>query len=241
MSRGKVVIVDGTNLAYRAFYMGGPALALRIIKNSLISFSNKFAPERYVVVFDSLKGDLFRKSIDPTYKAQRIKNEEAVVFERIVHRFVRRSLRYNTLTIKGRDGDDLIYTLMLEATERAYGVVIVTADKDLLMLVSEEKRVEVFDPMKKEHYQRAQDVLKHAKLRVRADQVEDFLCLAGDRVDNVKGVPGIGPVKARSIIANKKELRKYRKNEDFLRSQRMVRLNRVTLSRKRLPWYEPSP
>jgi DNA polymerase-1 len=147
-----------------------------------------------VMVFDSKEGDLLRKGMDPMYKANRRKKPQREID--LIRKF-RKSLDMAVVTVKGRDGDDVMFELALQSEHDE--VIIATADKDLLQCVSEGEKISVYCPMKKQHYKTRADVEK--RMGIGPEKVALYLALRGDTVDNVKGVAGIGEVKAKKILA----------------------------------------
>ncbi|MBO6842709.1 MAG: DNA polymerase I, partial [Thalassospira sp.] len=97
---------------------------------------------------------------------------------------------------EGFEADDLIATYARQAEAKGADVTIVSSDKDLMQLVSD--KITMFDAMKNKRIQ-APEV--HEKFGVGPDKVIDIQSLAGDSVDNVPGVPGIG-VKTAALLIN---------------------------------------
>ena len=140
----------------------------------------------------------FRKELDPTYKANRPKAEAALHHQIMLAREALAADGYPVWRVDGFEGDDLIATAThrlrkasfvlgdCEAGEQT--VLIASADKDLLALVSE--HVEVLST-RTGHRLGVAEVKE--KLGVEPNQVVDFLTLAGDASDNIKGAKGIGP------------------------------------------------
>ena len=94
------------------------------------------------------------------------------------------------------EADDLIATLLARLTPHGHGGVVVTSDKDLAQLVSD--RVSLLDFAQETRYTPA---TIQEKFGVRPDQIADLLALAGDPVDNIPGVPGIGKKTAAELLA----------------------------------------
>ncbi len=105
--------------------------------------------------------------------------------------------RIPVLELPGYEADDVIGTLAKKAEAAGYDVVIVTADKDMLQLVSDE-RIRVFHTGKEIFLD---DAGVAAFFGVPPAQVADVLALMGDSVDNVPGVPGVGAVTAKKWIS----------------------------------------
>lgn len=156
-------------------------------------------------------GKSFRSEIDPEYKAQRDREKSAAIHHQIdLAMEALRADGFPVIAVKGFEADDLVATMARLARERNADdtVLICSSDKDLLALVGPRVKVknltsgDVFD---------AEAV--HAKLGVWPEQITDYLSLVGDSSDNIDGAvgprnpetgkraPGIGPVKAREMLA----------------------------------------
>ncbi len=93
------------------------------------------------------------------------------------------------------EADDLIGTLAARLREQGYSIVILSADKDLAQLVAEGDMLWDYSRNRKHTYEKIP-----AWLGVRPEQVADWLALAGDSVDNIPGIPGIGPKTAAALL-----------------------------------------
>jgi len=144
-------------------------------------------PDYFAVVFDA-PGKTFRDDWYPEYKANRtaMPDELALQIEPI-HALVR-AHGWPLVMIEGVEADDVIGTLVRQAREAGDDVMVSTSDKDLAQLVK--PGVKLVNTMSNETLDEA-GVL--AKFGVRADQVLDLLTLTGDSVDNIPGVPKVGP------------------------------------------------
>src|SRR5690606_21355517 len=138
-------------------------------------------------VFDA-KGKTFRDDIYPLYKGHRPSMPEELAAQiEPIHRAVA-ALGWPVLTEPGVEADDIIGTLANWATRENVCTVISTGDKDLAQLVNE--HVELVNTMTNEK----QDIAGvMAKFGVKPEQIVDFLMLTGDAVDNIPGVPKVGP------------------------------------------------
>ena len=135
----------------------------------------------------------FRKELDPTYKANRPEAEAALHHQIDLAIEALAADGFPVYKVDGFEGDDLIATAVGKLTE--HDVRIVTADKDLLALVSE--RVEVFSTRTGRSLGPAE---VREKLGVEPSQVVDYLTLVGDASDNIKGAWGIGPKLAARLL-----------------------------------------
>ena len=148
-----VILIDGSSLMYRAYYgsapmhtqQGEPVQAvytfIRMIKKLITTFS----PHYMVLVWDS-KGKTARHELFDDYKAKRdaapsdlfVQKEYIVEFAQLI------GLRQ--ITQAGREADDIMYSLAVERSKEGNDVVVVTSDKDMLQIITDQ--VFVFDPLK---------------------------------------------------------------------------------------------
>ncbi|HNE00815.1 MAG TPA: 5'-3' exonuclease H3TH domain-containing protein, partial [Plasticicumulans sp.] len=202
-----VLLVDGSSYLYRAFHAlpplstarGEPTGAVRGVIAMLRNLVTRLAPSRIAVVFDA-SGPTFRDAIYPAYKAHRppMPDELRAQIEPL-HALVR-ALGLPLLCEPGVEADDVIGTLARAATAAGESVVIATGDKDLAQLV--DARITLLDTMKRDGQE---TVLDHdgviAKFGVPPAGIVDLLALMGDSVDNIPGVPGVGPKTAAKWLA----------------------------------------
>jgi DNA polymerase-1 len=191
----RLVLVDGSSYLYRAFHAlpdlrtsrGEPTGALRGVVSMLRRMAEDSKPEHFAVVFDA-PGKTFRDDWYPQYKANRPPMPDDLAAQiPALHEVVRAS-GWPLLMIDGVEADDVIGTLATQAAAQGLECVISSSDKDLAQLVR--PGVTIVNTMSNETLDEA-GVL--AKFGVRADQVLDLLTLTGDAVDNVPGVPKVGP------------------------------------------------
>ncbi len=197
------MLVDGSSYLYRAFHAlpdlrtskGEPTGALRGVLSMLRRMALDGKPDYFAVVFDA-PGKTFRDDWYPQYKANRPPMPDDLVAQiEPLHELVRAN-GWPLLMIEGVEADDVIGTLATQAAAAGIDTVISTGDKDLAQLVTE--RIRCVNTMSNETLDEA-GVL--AKFNVRADQVLDLLTLTGDTVDNVPGVPKVGPKTAAKWLA----------------------------------------
>lgn len=153
-------------------------------------------PEYAVVAYDS-KEPSFRKEMFPEYKANRGAPPEDLVpqFE-LIDELIKQ-MGFPAFRQDGVEADDLIATLTKKWTRGKpdHHVVIVSGDKDLMQLVSDQ--VVVWDTMKNKVY--GVDEVEE-KFGVGPEQMRDYLALVGDSSDNIPGVPSIGPKTAVTLL-----------------------------------------
>ncbi len=187
--------MDGSSYLYRAFHAlpdlrtstGEPTGALRGVVSMLRRIAQDEKPDYFAVVFDA-PGKTFRDAWYSEYKAQRPPMPEDLARQIEPLHAVVRAQGWPLLMIEGVEADDVIGTLVAQSAAAGIGCIVSTSDKDLAQLV--QPGVRLVNTMSNETLDE-QGV--SAKFGVRADQVLDLLALTGDTVDNVPGVPKVGP------------------------------------------------
>lgn len=147
------------------------------------------------VAFDRHFSHSFRNEFYPPYKAQRDASPPELEAQVDPAVDAVKALGIATFIDERHEADDLIATVIEQTRSSAAEYVIVSSDKDLAQLVSD--RVTLVDPARKLRFDAAAVM---EKFGVRPDQMTDFLGLAGDAVDNIPGVRGIGPKTASQLL-----------------------------------------
>ncbi|HHX82092.1 MAG TPA: DNA polymerase I, partial [Pseudomonadaceae bacterium] len=194
-SNPPLVLVDGSSYLFRAYHAlpplttttGQPTGATKGVINMIRSLIKQYPDSRIVVVFDA-KGKTFRDDIFSEYKAQRppMPDDLRVQIEPI-HSIVR-AMGLPLLIIEGVEADDVIGTLAQQAWEQQIATLISTGDKDMAQLVND--HVTLLNTMTNETLDRAG---VEAKFGLPPERIVEYLALMGDKVDNIPGVPGVGP------------------------------------------------
>jgi DNA polymerase-1 len=152
------------------------------------------------VIFDSAR-KTFRNEISPEYKANRPEPPDELIPQFPLVRDATRAFNVECIEKLGFEADDLIATYAKKAEAEGVKVIIVSSDKDLMQLVTD--RVSMFDALKNKKI--GPDQVKE-KFGVGPEKVVDVQSLAGDPVDNVPGVPGIGIKTAAQLIQEYEDL-----------------------------------
>ncbi len=203
----ELFLVDGNNLAYRAYFAlpeelatteGFPTNALLGFTNMLFKLLSDYRPKGVAVAWDT--SPVHRKELSPDYKVERrpmpdLLREQFPHFRPIVEAF-----GYRNLEFEGWEADDVIATLATRADESGVKTCVVSTDRDafqlctgnvcLMMTPRGVADVHVYTPER-----------VFARYGVTPDQVPDFIGLKGDTSDNIPGVPGIGDKTAGQLIA----------------------------------------
>lgn len=200
-------LVDGSSYIFRAYHAlppltrksdGLPVGALSGFCNMLWKLLRDMpkdqAPTHLAIVFD--KSEItFRNKLYPDYKAHRPDAPEDLIPQFPLIRDAVRAFDLPCLEQGGFEADDLIATYAREACERGATTTIVSSDKDLMQLVNE--CIVLYDTMKDRRIG-IPEVIE--KFGVPPEKVVEVQALAGDSVDNVPGVPGIGVKTAAQLI-----------------------------------------
>lgn len=194
-----VVLVDGSGYIFRAFHAlppltrksdGLPIGAVAGFSNMLFKLlrgqTDNERPTHFAVIFDA-SGKTFRSDIYPAYKANRGETPEDLIPQFPITRDATRAFGAAAIELAGYEADDLIATYARQAEAKGARVTIISSDKDLMQLVSDQ--IMMLDTMKNREI-RAEQVVE--KFGMGPDRVIEIQALAGDSVDNIPGVPGIG-------------------------------------------------
>ncbi|BAU50404.1 DNA polymerase I [Sulfurifustis variabilis] len=198
-----LVLVDGSSYLYRAFHAmpsltnsrGEATGAVYGVTNMLRKLLADYDPAYVAVVFDA-KGRTFRDDVYPEYKANRPPMPDALSAQiEPIHEIVR-ALGFPLLQIDNVEADDVIGTLARLAASQGMSTLVSTGDKDMTQLV--DGHVTLVNTMTGTVYDRAKVI---EKFGVPPERIIDFLALVGDSVDNIPGVPGVGPKTAARWLA----------------------------------------
>ncbi len=196
-------IIDGSSFIYRAFYAyqdlktswGFPTNAIYILLRLILKIVHEKKPQYACFVIDG-KGPTFRHNIDSEYKANRLKMPEPLSMQLPVILQGVNLLGIKTVIAQDFEADDYIAS-MCERLKTKYPVVIVGSDKDLFQLLSD--NVIIWDPSgKNEKIITYEDFVKEKGFDPKLWPL--YQALVGDNIDNIKGVPGIGPKSAINIV-----------------------------------------
>jgi len=202
-----VFLVDGSGYIFRAYHALPPlnrkSDGLQV--NAVLGFCNMLwklmrdmppdnRPTHLAIVFDKSEVT-FRNKIYPEYKAHRPPAPDDLIPQFALIREAVRAFDLPCLEQSGFEADDLIATYVRQACERGATATIVSSDKDLMQLVTD--CVTMYDTMKDRRLG-IPEVIE--KFGVPPEKVVEVQALAGDSVDNVPGVPGIGIKTAAQLI-----------------------------------------
>ena len=233
-----VYLIDGSGFIFRAFHAlppmtradGTPVNAVYGFCNMLMKLVDSTDADCIAVIFDTSR-QTFRSDIYPEYKANRDAPPEELIPQFDIVREAARAFGLPALELHGYEADDLIATYARMGVEAGAEVTIVSSDKDLMQLVGD--KVGMLDPMKMAVIGPDEVV---AKFGVPPEKVVDVQALAGDSVDNVPGVPGIG-VKTAALLINEygdletllgraEEIKQPKRRQNLIEHADMARVSR---------------
>lgn len=238
MNAQHLILIDGYGFVFRAYHSLPPLTradgvevgAVYGFTNMLWKVKQHMKATHMAVVFDAGEKN-FRHEIYHEYKANRPPAPETLIPQFPLVREAAEAMGLPVFEKKGYEADDVIATLAKEAEREGFSVTIVSSDKDLMQLVSD--NIHMYDSMKSQHID-PEAVLK--KFDVPPEQVLDYLSMVGDSSDNVPGVPGIGAKTAAAllqsygsldnILAHAAELPKPKQRENFVTFADQARLSR---------------
>lgn len=197
-------LIDASVYVFRAYYSmpddmvdgeGNPVNALYGYSRFLGDFLEQVNPEYVAVLFDESLTTSFRTEIYPEYKANRDPAPPELKRQFQQCRRVTSALGVMARGSPRYEADDLIGTLVEHGRTRQRPSTIVSRDKDLTQLLTRDDVFWDFSGRGKLGYEQVPQVFG-----VWPEQIADFLALAGDAVDNIKGVPGVGKKTATVLL-----------------------------------------
>lgn len=199
-------LIDASIFIFRAWFSipdsmtdpdDHPVNALYGYTRFLSDFIESVQPEHVAAAFDVSLTTSFRNEIYPDYKANREPAPPELKRQFELCREVTRVLGVRDCADTAFEADDLIGTLAAGMREEGHCVTIVSRDKDLLQILQSGDAMWDYAGGKRIGYDDVVDVFG-----VRAEQMVDFLGLAGDSVDNIPGAAGVGPKTAAALLAH---------------------------------------
>ncbi|MGQ0508231.1 MAG: DNA polymerase I [Myxococcaceae bacterium] len=197
-----VTLIDASGYIFRAYHAlphlstskGVSTHAVLGFTRMLLKLIREFEPTYLALAFDkdSRQG---RLAIDPSYKANREGPPDDLVPQFPLVRKVVEVLNVPALEVAGWEADDVIGTLAKQAVAQGFEVMIVSSDKDFIQIVDD--KVRLYDPWKERSLGPAE---VEEDLGIKPAQMQDYLALIGDAIDNIPKVPGIGPKTAVELI-----------------------------------------
>ena len=228
----KVILVDGNNLMFRAFY--ATLYTGSIMRNSkglptngLFSFTNMInkiieeeKPEYMCVAFDI--GKNFRKEEFSFYKEGRQSTPEELKVQMPLARKILDAMGIKHLELAPYEADDIIGTLVKMAeTDPDYASLIVSSDKDLLQLISDETEIKL---LKQNGYIRYNKISFMEEYKIEPKRIVDLKAIMGDASDNIPGVKGIGEKGALKLLQEYESLENVYENIENIKGSTKEKL-----------------
>ncbi|MBD8891507.1 DNA polymerase I [Roseibium litorale] len=247
-----LILVDGSTFIFRAYHAlppltrkpdGLPVGAVSGFCNMLwkllqegLTPEEGDEPTHFAVIFDH-SSKTFRSDIYPQYKAHRPEPPEDLIPQFGLIRQATRAFSVHCVEQEGFEADDLIATYARQASEMGARVTIASGDKDLMQLIG--PRVTMIDTMKNKIFTE-EEVFE--KFGVGPDKVVEVQSLAGDSVDNVPGVPGIG-LKTAALLINEfgdletllsraSEIKQNKRRENLIEFAEQARISKQLVTLK---------
>ena len=207
-AQNHLYLVDGSSYIFRAYHRlppltnrhGQPAGAVYGYTTMLWKLADGLSkadgPTHMAVILDASE-HTHRNAMYDQYKAHRPPAPEDLIPQFPLIRTATRAFSIPCIEEEGLEADDIIACYVTAAKAAGWKVTIVSSDKDLMQLIDEDAGIDMLDTMNDRRIGREQ-VLE--KFGVPPEKVGDVLALMGDSVDNVPGVPGIGPKTASQLI-----------------------------------------
>jgi len=198
-------LLDASPYIFRAFFSlpssmtdpaGRPVNAVRGFVDMLVRFLREERPDHLLIAFDGSLTTSFRNDVYPEYKANRELPDEDLVAQLEGCQTVAAAMGAYCCIDDRYEADDLVATAKARFGGDVGRTVVVTADKDLAQLVDDRT---TFHDFARDLRLGPADVVE--RYGVRPEQIRDLLGLAGDSVDNIPGVRGVGPKTAIALLA----------------------------------------
>lgn len=222
----KLYLIDGNSYVYRAFYAirglqnskGFPTNAIYGFTNMLLKIIKEKKPDGIAISFDS-PVPTERHRLFEAYKAQRPETPNDLIRQIPYIRRIIDAFNINVFEMPGYEADDILCTIAKKASEKGMDVFIVTADKDMLQIINH--GISIYDPVK----DRILDS-EYVKERygITPERIPELMALAGDSVDNIPGVKGIGEKTAQELLKDFGSLDELLKHPERIKKERIRRL-----------------
>jgi DNA polymerase-1 len=201
-AKPRLILVDGSGYIFRAYHALPPLTrpdgtavgAVYGFTTMMLRLREDYANDFLVVIFDAARKS-FRNEFYPEYKAHRPPAPDDLIPQFALVREATRALNIPAIELENYEADDLIASYAEAAKKEGRKTVIISSDKDLMQLICD--GVVMMDPIKKKPIGE-KEVME--KFGVHPCKVVEVQALIGDSVDNVPGVPSIGPKTAAELI-----------------------------------------
>ncbi len=248
MSNNHLYLVDGSGYIFRAYHRLPPLTNIRgepvgavygyttMLWKLAEALHKADGPTHMAVILDK-SSKTFRNDLYDKYKAQRPPPPEDLVPQFPMIRDATRAFSLPCIETEGLEADDIIACYAKAALAQGWAVTVVSSDKDLMQLI--QPGLDLYDTMNNRRIN-APEVIE--KFGVGPERLGDVLALMGDTVDNVPGVPGVGPKTAAKLIVEHGDLEAVlaaapamkagKLRDNLIEHADMARLSRVLVTLK---------
>lgn len=238
----QLFLIDGSSFLFRAYHQalnqdprynarladGLPTGALRLFMTKMLQIVEKGAagrmPTHAAVVFDVSRAG-WRKDLHPGYKSSRAAPPDDLKIQMPYMRHAVRAIGLHPVELEGYEADDLIATYARQGERAGYEVVIISADKDMMQLVTPAVRFFDFEsgtkgkPGYRPERNYDEDAVREAWEGLMPRQIPDAQALIGDSSDDIPGVHGIGIKTAAGLIVEFGDVESLLSNLDSIRQK----------------------
>lgn len=227
-NKKRLFLIDGSSYIYRAFFAippltnsrGLPTNAVYGYTSMLIKIIRDHKPDYMAVAFDA-KGPTFRHEAYKDYKANRPSMPDDLQPQIPYIHELTAGFNLPVLSMQGVEADDIIGTIARQGAEHGLEVIIVTGDKDMMQLVSDD--VSMLDTMK-DKVTGPNEVME--RYNGGPDKVRDIMGLMGDTSDNIPGVAGVGEKTAIKLISEYGSMEGVYENIDAIKGKLKEKLEK---------------
>lgn len=233
-------LIDGNSYIYRAFYAikalsnskGFPTNAIYGFTSMLLKIIRDKKPDGIVVSFDT-SAPTERHRIFEAYKAHRPEVPSELIPQFPYIRKMTAAFNIKIFELPGYEADDLLCTIARKAERDGANVFIVTADKDMLQIVTD--RIKIYDSNKDRILDEA---YVKEKFGLEPARIPEFMALTGDAADNIPGIKGIGEKTAKELLSNVKDIDELLNHPENIKREKLRSLiienKEIALLSKRL-------
>lgn len=222
-NKNRLVLIDAMSVIYRAFHaMPIFATSKGVTTNATLGFTNStrkiidtLKPTHMAFCFD-MKAPTFRTKLFKDYKMERPPMPDELSVQIPYIKKMVEALNITLLQKEGFEADDIIGTITEKFIMEELEIFIVTGDKDLCQLVS--AKVKLYDQMK----DKIVDIdAVNEKFGLGPESIVEMLGLAGDKSDNIPGVPGVGPKTATKLLKEYDSFEGIYENIDSIKQKKL--------------------
>ncbi|WIO73235.1 5'-3' exonuclease H3TH domain-containing protein [Porticoccaceae bacterium LTM1] len=240
MSIRPIYLIDASIYIFKSYFAlpdnwvsegGYPTNAVYGYTLWLLKLLEAESPTHLAAAYDESLGSGFRHRLCPNYKANRVLPDEALAFQLNACREVAELLGITSLASDEYEADDIVGTLASISRSEGFCPTLLSRDKDLAQLLAEG---EVLWDYGSAEPRTVADLEAHFQVPV--SRLADYLALVGDAIDNIAGVPGIGPKTAAAIIGHYSSIDAILEDPDQLANLKVR--GAKTLADKIVPWQD---